>query len=51
MSTPPMTASPPDPGAKVDDLLKAWFQALMAQPVPEALRRRIEQLDAESDGA
>ena len=51
MSTTPMTASPPDPGAEVDDLLKAWFQALMAQPVPEALLRHIELLEASPEEA
>jgi hypothetical protein len=30
----------------VDALLKAWFEALLAQPVPEALMRRVQQLDA-----
>ena len=31
--------------ADVDGLLKAWFEALAAQPVPEALLRHLDGLD------
>jgi hypothetical protein len=46
MSSKPMTAPPPNAGTEVDDLLKAWFQALTAQPVPQALLQQLERLEA-----
>lgn len=41
----------PDPGVEVDDLLKAWFQALTAQPVPEVMLQKIQQLEARANDA
>jgi hypothetical protein len=35
-------AHTPDAPPQVDDLLKAWFEALLSRPVPEALLRSLE---------
>lgn len=37
------TSTPVD--AEVDVLLRAWFDALTTQPVPEALLRHLDQLN------
>lgn len=45
MSTKPVIPPPDVAGAEVDDLLEAWFRALMARPVPEALIETLDRLD------
>lgn len=40
-------AQTPDAPPTVDDLLKAWFEALLSRPVPEALLRELDRLDAQ----
>jgi len=40
-ATSPLAQTPHAP-PEVDDLLKAWFEALLSRPVPEALLRSLE---------
>jgi hypothetical protein len=34
------------PGDSLDAQLRAWFDSLLVQPVPEALLRHLDQLEA-----
>lgn len=43
MSPSPIAKTPPAAGAALDAQLRAWFEALLAQPVPEALLRRLDE--------
>lgn len=42
--TPKIETTVETPGASLDDQLRAWFDALVAQPVPEALLRHLDAL-------
>lgn len=48
MSPTPLTQTPPEPAepASLDERLRAWFETMLAQPVPESLLRRVDELDA-----
>jgi hypothetical protein len=43
------TAVQNGPDARLDATLSAWFETLLAQPVPEALLRYLDQLDGAGD--
>lgn len=51
MSPKPMPARPADAGRNVDDLLKAWFEALASQPVPEMLLRQLDEMAPKGEEA
>jgi hypothetical protein len=50
MSPTPLTQPPVEAsGAALDERLRAWFAALIAQPVPEALLRHLEAVESRGD--